>query len=173
MLSLYLGTITQDVGTLLMGHALCSACEYSAISSAAGLGLARILWCQCHTVWSQGLHVVHFADVDHNDNSIGYFNSFLLVVSRAFLIYTLRPCRKGSFKRDPSLFQSFYPRPRPERLIKIISTRYFLVIKEINRYLVDMILINSFRSRHNYWGGLNCHLFPMEQILLILTCSWT
>jgi hypothetical protein len=24
---------------------------------------------------------------------------------------------------------------RPERLIKIISTRYFLVIKEINRYL--------------------------------------
>jgi hypothetical protein len=35
---------------------------------------------------------------------------------------------------------------RPERLIKIISTRYFLVIKEINKYLVDMILINSFRS---------------------------
>jgi hypothetical protein len=35
---------------------------------------------------------------------------------------------------------------RPERLIKIISTRYFLEIKEINKYLVDMILINSFRS---------------------------
>jgi hypothetical protein len=30
--------------------------------------------------------------------------------------------------------------------IKIISTRYFLVIKEINKYLVDMILIHSFRS---------------------------
>jgi hypothetical protein len=30
-------------------------------------------------------------------------------------------------------------------LIKIISTRYFLVIKEINKYLVDMILINYFR----------------------------
>jgi hypothetical protein len=35
---------------------------------------------------------------------------------------------------------------RPERLIKIISTRYFLVIKVINKYLVDMILINYFRS---------------------------
>jgi hypothetical protein len=31
-------------------------------------------------------------------------------------------------------------------LIKLISNRYFLVIKEINKYLVDMILINSFRS---------------------------
>jgi hypothetical protein len=36
--------------------------------------------------------------------------------------------------------------PRPERLIKIISTRYFLVIKEFNKYLVDMILIYYFRS---------------------------
>jgi hypothetical protein len=35
---------------------------------------------------------------------------------------------------------------QPERLIKIISTRYFLVIKEINKYLLDMILINYFRS---------------------------
>jgi hypothetical protein len=32
--------------------------------------------------------------------------------------------------------------PQPERLIKIISTIYYLVIKD----LVDMILINSFRS---------------------------
>jgi hypothetical protein len=39
-----------------------------------------------------------------------------------------------------------YCHSRPERLIKIIPTRYFLVIKEINKYLVDMILINSFRS---------------------------
>jgi hypothetical protein len=29
-----------------------------------------------------------------------------------------------------------------------MSTRYFLVIKEINKYLVDMILINYFRSGH-------------------------
>jgi uncharacterized DUF497 family protein len=39
---------------------------------------------------------------------------------------------------------------RPERLIKIISTRYLLGIKEINKYLVDMILINSFRSDIHY-----------------------
>jgi hypothetical protein len=44
---------------------------------------------------------------------------------------------------------------RPERLIKIISTRYFLVIKEINRYLVDMILINSF------WSGFQS---PIKKI---------
>jgi hypothetical protein len=36
--------------------------------------------------------------------------------------------------------------PDRKGLIKIISTRYFLVIKEINKYLVDMILINYFRS---------------------------
>jgi hypothetical protein len=39
--------------------------------------------------------------------------------------------------------------PDRKGLIKIISTRYFLVIKEINKYLVDMILINKifyFRS---------------------------
>jgi hypothetical protein len=33
--------------------------------------------------------------------------------------------------------------PDRKGLIKIISTRYFLVIKEINKYLVDMILINK------------------------------
>jgi hypothetical protein len=42
-------------------------------------------------------------------------------------------------------------------MIKIISTRYFLVIKEINKYLVDMILINkkkSFRSGLNFGSYL-------------------
>jgi hypothetical protein len=33
--------------------------------------------------------------------------------------------------------------PDRKGLIKIISTRYFLVNKEINKYLVDMILINK------------------------------
>jgi hypothetical protein len=33
--------------------------------------------------------------------------------------------------------------PDRKGLIKIISTRYFVVIKEINKYLVDMILINK------------------------------
>jgi hypothetical protein len=33
--------------------------------------------------------------------------------------------------------------PDRKGLIKIISTRYFLVIKEINKYLVDMSLINN------------------------------
>jgi hypothetical protein len=36
--------------------------------------------------------------------------------------------------------------PDRKGLIKIISTRYFLVMKEINKYLVDMNLINYFRS---------------------------
>jgi hypothetical protein len=37
--------------------------------------------------------------------------------------------------------------PDRKGLIKIISTSiYFLVIIEINKYLVDMILINYFRS---------------------------
>jgi hypothetical protein len=37
--------------------------------------------------------------------------------------------------------------PDRKGLLKIISTRYLiLVIKEINKYLVDMILVNSFRS---------------------------
>jgi hypothetical protein len=44
------------------------------------------------------------------------------------------------------LFQSFIFLPSRKWLIKITSTRYVLVIKEINRYLVDMILINYFRS---------------------------
>jgi hypothetical protein len=54
----------------------------------------------------------------------------------------------------------YYFRSGPDRkgLIKIISTRYFLVIKEINKYLVDMILINkkkSFRSGSNGIIGIN------------------
>jgi hypothetical protein len=44
-------------------------------------------------------------------------------------------------------------KPDRKELIKIISTRYFLVIKEINKYLVDMILINSFRSGTQKQGG--------------------
>jgi hypothetical protein len=48
----------------------------------------------------------------------------------------------------------------PDRkwLIKIISTRYFLVIKEINKYLVDMILSYYFRS------GILVHIFYIEDL---------
>jgi hypothetical protein len=44
------------------------------------------------------------------------------------------------FLQDASNFTT----PDRKGLIKIISTRYFLVIKETNKYLVDMILINKF-----------------------------
>jgi hypothetical protein len=69
------------------------------------------------------------------------------------------------------MYSTLYYYSRPERLIKIISTRDFLVIKEINKYLVDMILINYFRSgsictsqslfRHSYVVGqwLNRHMY--------------
>jgi hypothetical protein len=57
------------------------------------------------------------------------------------------------FKTDPTerdtsalFWDTGQANPDRKGLIKIISTRYFLVIKEINKYLVDMILINYFRS---------------------------
>jgi hypothetical protein len=51
--------------------------------------------------------------------------------------------------------------PDRKGLIKIISTRYFLVIKEINKYLVDMILINYFRSGDAMepWGRVCSQIF--------------
>jgi hypothetical protein len=69
-----------------------------------------------------------------------------------------------------SFIEIGFDRINPDRkgLIKIISTRYFLVIKEINKYLVDMILIHSFWSgddfdqQQNYLSGRDASFVPSK-----------
>jgi hypothetical protein len=56
--------------------------------------------------------------------------------------------RSNSSRWDQHFYRVFQKEiisgtPDRKGLIKIISTRYFLVIKKINKYLVDMILINK------------------------------
>jgi hypothetical protein len=57
------------------------------------------------------------------------------------MMCVLRKCVIEPIKKRSKLFKIMSPDRKG--LIKIISTRYFLVIKEINKYLVDMILINK------------------------------
>jgi hypothetical protein len=67
--------------------------------------------------------------------------------------------------------------PDRKGLIKIISTRYFLVIKEINKYLVDMILINYFRSGYHpppttiFLKYVPNNYYIIAIILMLLQCT--
>jgi hypothetical protein len=88
-------------------------------------------------------------------------------VSTITKFYTKEPgnCLLGKCKLNGSA--------RPERLIKIISTRYFLVIKEINKYLVsrydfDQLFPVGRSCAYNQFGVLHTRFGEMGYLF-----SWT